>query len=174
MCSDGGGLSVRDRARADRRRGAAAPDDRTAVSTISHPGRPTGRGSRFYPTVTRFSGGGTKRTSTRWRQTAPIFGTSRPTRRKSDAIEHSPQWAPDGQRLAFVAYSHDRRFETPPDLYTVRSGRDGASAAGARGSLAGGLVAGRAAAGVCPGRGRRGHARHRRGRRVGSAATRTD
>ena len=36
------------------------------------------------------------------------------------AIEHSPQWAPDGQRLAFVAYSHDRRFETPPDLYTVR------------------------------------------------------
>ena len=39
-------------------------------------------------------------------------------------IQHPPQWAPDGQRLAFVAYSSDSRvaplLEQHPDVYTVR------------------------------------------------------
>ncbi len=39
-------------------------------------------------------------------------------------IQHPPQWAPDEQRLAFVAYSRDSRaaplLEQHPDVYTVR------------------------------------------------------
>ncbi len=37
-------------------------------------------------------------------------------------IHHPPQWAPDGQRLAFVAYSpYYRRVSSLPGLYTVRA-----------------------------------------------------
>ena len=38
-------------------------------------------------------------------------------------IQHPPQWAPDGQRLAFVAYQRGRdgRVSSLPGLYTVRA-----------------------------------------------------